>query len=114
MEMMYRRLLHSATLSPGAEADLSQALDLGSFRELHLVMTVEGAGEGEEPKLIVQHAAVNEPEHYLDFETAAEVDLTVTGRAWFHAGSFTRWVCCFVSGTLSADATVTIDVVAKS
>lgn len=114
MEMMYRRLLRSATLTAGAEADLSQALDLGSFRELHLVISVEGAGEGEDAKLVVRHAAVNDAEHYLDFETPAEVDLTTTGRAWFHTSAFTRWVCCFVSGTLTADATVTVDVVAKA
>lgn len=114
MEMMVRRMLHSAVLSPGAEADLSQAMDLGAFRELHLVVMVEGAGEGSGAKLVVQHAAVNDADHYLDFETAAEVDLTATGRTWFHTGAFTRWVCCFVSGTLTADATVTVDVVAKS
>lgn len=113
MSLHYRRLLDSVTLSPGAEVDLSQALDLGDYRELHLVLTVQSAGEGDAAKLVVRHAAVNESGSYLDFETSAEIALTATGTAWFHADTFTRWVCWFVTGTLSADAVVTLDLVAK-
>ena len=114
MSLLYRRLLENATLAPGATFDLTLALDLGEYREIHLVLTVSEAGEGEGAKLVLRHAALNEEASYLDFETPAEIALTGTGTAWFHADSFTRWVCWFVSGELNASAVVTVDLVAKS
>ncbi len=114
MGLHVRRLLENAPLTPDAGLDLSQALDLGDYREVHLVLTVNGAGDGGEAKLVVRHAAVNEASCYLDFETPAEIALNATGQAWFHADTFTRWVCWSVSGTLLAEARVTLDLVAKS
>lgn len=113
MSILYRRLLDGATLAPGDAPDLAGALDLGEYREVHLVLTVDSAGEGDAPTLVVQHAAVNEEGAYVDFETRAETALNATGTAWFHAGTFTRWVMWFVSGTLSAEARVTVDLIAK-
>ena len=113
MSILYRRLLDGATLAAGDASDLSSALDLGEYREVHLVLTVDSAGDGDAPVLVVQHAAVNQAGAYMDFETRAELSLSATGTAWFHAATFTRWVMWFVSGTLSADATVTVDLIAK-
>ena len=113
MPILYRRPLSAATLSAGAEVDLSQALDLADYREVHVVLTVDQAGDGETPVLVVRHAAVNEAGAYVDFDTPAQRTLSSTGTSWFHADSFTRWVMWFVSGTLNADAVVTVDVIAK-
>lgn len=116
MDMQYRRLLDSVTLSAGDVVDLTGALDLGQYRELHIVVTIHQAGEaqeGESVTLSVKHAAINEEALYLDFETPAEVSLTSAGTSWFHASTFTRYVWWFVSGTLLSDAVVTLDLVGK-
>ena len=113
MPMLYRRLLDRATLSPGATAALSQALDLGEVTALHFVLTVHEAGDGDAPILVVKHAAVNEEDAYLAFDTPAERALSSAGATWVASTSFTRWVCWFVSGTLATDATVSLDLVAK-
>ena len=113
MPMLYRRLLDEATLSADTAPDLSAALDLGDYREIHLVLTVTSAGDGDAAKLVVRHAAVNDEAAYLDFETPVSVSLGTTGSTWFHVDTFTRWVSWFVSGTLSREAVVTLDLVAK-
>lgn len=114
MALQYCRILSSTTLSPGDASDVSLALDEGEYRELHVVLTVSSAGQGDTPKLVLRHAAVNDKDHYLDFETPVEISLTETGTAWFHVDTFTRWVCWFVSGTLTEPAVVTIDLIGKS
>lgn len=113
MSLLYRRLLEQATMTPGATTDLSTALDLGEYRELHFVLTVVAAGEGDAPKLVLKHAPVNEESAYLNFETPVVVSLSATGSTWFKVDSFTRWVCGFVSGSLNAEAVVTIDLIGK-
>lgn len=113
MRLFHRRILVRASVSTDDALDLSGALDLGELRELHVVVTVDEAGTGETARLSVKHAPVNEEAAYLDFETPAEVDLTSTGTTWVQVSSFTRWVHWFLSGTLSENAVVTLDVMAK-
>jgi len=94
---------------------LSDALDLGEHGALHLVVTVESAGNADDTgKLIVQHAAVNASGRYLDFLTPIEVPLNATGTTWLCADEFTRWVAWSVTGDLSSPAVVTVDLLAKS
>ena len=113
MQLQYCRILSDTTLSPGEASDILLALDEGERSELHFVLTVSSAGQGDAPKLVVRHAAVNDKDHYLDFETPVEISLSSTGTAWFHVNTFTRWVCWFVSGTLTEPAVVTIDLIGK-
>ena len=116
MSMFHRRLLESATLSADSALDLESALDLGHFRELHIVLTVNQAAEvaeGTTAKLVLRHAAVNGVDQYVDFDTPAEIDLSREATVWFHVDSFLRYVGWFVSGTLTGAAVVTIDVIGK-
>lgn len=113
MPMLYRRLLDGATLSAESAPDLSSALDLGDYREIHLVLTVSSPSDGDAAKLVVRHAAVNEASAYLDFATPAEIALSTSGSAWFHVDTFTRWVSWFITAAPSAEAVVTLDLVAK-
>lgn len=110
----YVRLLDSTTINDGDAMDLTQALDLANFRELEIVVRVLQAGEGDAPKLVVEHSASNEEDGYLSFSDPVEVDLSTTGNTWFHQGAFTRWIAWRTSGTLSASAVVTLELVAKS
>lgn len=41
------------------------------------------------------------------------MDLTTETTTWFHVTSFTRFVGWILSGTLDAEAVVTVDIVAK-
>lgn len=113
MSLMYRKILDRVTLSPGTASDLSGALDLGEFGQVHFVLTVHSAGDGDAPKLCVKHAAVNEEGAYVDFAVACETTLASTGTSWFQVDAFTRYVCWFISGTLNSEATVSLDLVAK-
>lgn len=113
MICLSRRLLEQKSLEDGDLMDLVDALDLGIYTSLEFVIRVLQAGEGEAPVLVLQHAAVNETGAYLNFETPVSIDLTTTGSTWVHVAAFTRFVGWSLSGTLSSEAIVTIDVVAK-
>lgn len=113
MSPFHLRMLENAILSAGETGGVSGALDLGGFSELHLVITVQEAGDGESPRLRVKHAIVNEESVYVDFETPVSVDLSVSGTVWVHVPAFTRWVCWFVEGAIASSATVTLDALAK-
>ena len=113
MPLLYRRLLNSTTLTPDDAVDLMSALDVGDYRELHFVLTVSQAGNGDAPVLVVKHASVNEESAYLDFDTPVKIALGGTGSAWFKVDSFTRWICWFVSGALNSEAVVTVDLIGK-
>lgn len=110
---LYRKILDNRTLSSGEELDLTGAFDLSGYRELHLVLTVVTAGEGDDAKLVVRHAPTNDESAYRDFPTPAEIALNTTGSAWFVVSSFTWFVHWFVSGTLNADAVVTLELIGK-
>lgn len=113
MPAQQRRVMSSQTVNGSTEVNLDLALDLLEYRDAWFVVRVEGAGEGDSIVLQVKHAATNEEEAYVDFEEPIEVALDATGIQWFHVSSLLRWVYWFVSGTFTADATVTIDVIAR-
>lgn len=107
------KILDHEEIPAGASGSLGGALDLLGYQFLSLHPTVHVAGDGEAPTLVLKHAAVDEEDAYVDFETRAETALTNTGAAWHHADSFGRYVRPFVEGTLSTGATVSLDVIAK-
>lgn len=113
MSMMVWKILDRVTLTQDSVADLSGALDLGEYRELHLVVTVHSATDGQTPKLCVRHAAVNAEGAYVDFASVCEASLSTPGVSWFPATAFTRYVCWFLSGTLGGEVIVSLDLIAK-
>lgn len=113
MGTLYLRLLDGTTLVDGDAQDLTAAQDLAGYRELEIVVRVTQAGEGDAPRLIVEHSPGNESATYLAFSDPVEVDLTATSITWFHQGAFTRWVRWRVDGTLSTSAVVTVEIVGK-
>ncbi len=113
MPMMVWKILDKVTLTRDSAADLSGAVDLGEFTELHVVVTVHSATDGESPKLCVRHAIQNEAGSYVDFASACEASLSAEGVSWFSAESFTRYVCWSLSGDLGGEAVVSLDLMAK-
>lgn len=113
MPVYQRRVLFSIPVGGGTSVNLTDAIDVGDYREVHFSFLVESAGEGADIALTVKHAATNEEAFYVDFEAPVSVPLDATGISWFHATTFQRWIYWFVSGTFSADATVTFDIIAK-
>jgi len=115
MGLTYQRVLYRASLKSGDTMSLPDALDLGERQQVVVVVTVETAGNADDTgQFVMQHAAVNEVDGYLDFQTPMTVPLNVTGRTWFSADAFTRWVSWTVTGNLSSPAVVTVDLLAKS
>ena len=113
MRTLYNRVLEAATLSDGEAAEPTGALDLSEHRELHVYIRVSEAGAGDSPLLILEHSSSGEVDGYVAFATPVQVDLTAMGSAWFHVPAFMRWVAWRLSGSLSASAVVTLDIVAK-
>lgn len=113
MRTLILRWLDQRTLSAGDTMSLSEALDVGDYNSLDLVITVEQAARGTDPVLVLEHAALNGSDHYLAFDPAVSIDLTQTGKTWLHRSPFTRLLRWSLSGTLETDAIVSIDVVAK-
>lgn len=113
MPTLSRRLLDQTALSTGDTMDLAEALDLGDVQTLDLVIVVSEAGAGEAPTLVFEHAPVNEEDAFFGFDPSATVDLTAGGRTWHHITALTRFLRWTTTGTLSASATVTVDVVAR-
>lgn len=118
MPSLSRCLLDKHTLSRETSPDLGEALDLGDYGTLHIVVTVHTAATADagsaNPTLDVQHAAVNELDRYLPFDTPVSIDLTVAGTTWVHVSDFTRFVLWMLSGTLSTEAVVTVEIIAKA
>lgn len=114
MRNLSTRWLDQRTFSAGDTMSLSEALDVGDYGSLELVITVEQAATGSSPALVVEHAALNGADRYLAFDPAVSVDLTQTGTTWLHRSPFTRPLGWSLSGTLETDAVVSIDVVAKA
>ena len=80
-------------------------------------MTVHTAGTaaegGDPPKLLVQHAAVNEEQYYVDFPSPIAVDLTQVGLTWIHVPYFMRYVGWVVTGTIGDAPVASLDVLTK-
>ena len=114
MGFFYQRVLEQATISDGDNIDLSECIDLGGYRELEIAVTVNEAGAGDTPTLLLKHAPVNAQSAYLHFATPVEVDLTNAAATWHHVGAYTRFLGWFTAGTLSASAVVTVDIIAKN
>ena len=108
MPSLSRCLLDKYPLSRETSPDLGDALDLGDYGTLHMVVTVHTAATAvagtANPTLDIQHATTNELDRYLPFDTPVSIDLTVAGTTWVHVSDFTRFVLWMLSGTLSSDS----------
>lgn len=119
MAILSLRILDNATLSAGSS--LSAVVDLGEYLSLDVVGRVAQAGTADATDdgaagtatLVVEHAPVDEDAAYLALPQPAEIDLTTAGNTWVHADHYTRYVRVTLTGRLSADAVVTLDLVAK-
>lgn len=114
MPTLSRVLLDRQTLSTGDAMDLDDALDLGDYATLDVIVTVHAAGEGEDAALVVSHAPRNVADGYLDFPTPISVSLISAGRTWVRVEAFTCFVSWSVIGTLSSGATVSLELVART
>ena len=114
MSIQTRILLDRATVHDGDALSLSDALDLGEYSSLGVVLTVHEAGAGSAPTLSVEHAVVNEDEGYVPFDTPMQISLETPATAAFQAHPFLRWIRRTCSGTLSSPAVVTLAIIAKA
>lgn len=115
MASFYKRILDCRTLSSNDLMGILEALDLGAYKEIEIVLPLVRQGAGTNPKLVIKHAMVNEPDAYVGFATPYEVDLTQSNGtiSWTHVPYFTRFVRWYVTGTLSTAPVVTVDILAK-
>lgn len=114
MPTLCRVLLDRQSLSAGDAMSLKDALDLGHYATLDVVVTVHEASEGDSGALELRHAPRNQEDSYLDFPTPISVSLAATGKTWIRADAFTCFVAWSVSGDLSRSATVSLELVART
>lgn len=113
MSALNVRWIDSHAFTQGEAMALRDALDLGAAIVLDVVVTVEEAGTGTTPQILLKHAARNATGDYMDFRTPVAVDLTASGQTWAHMDEFTRFLGWELSGTLDTNAVVSVDIVAK-
>ncbi len=76
MASYFKRIIDHRTINGNDLMNYLEALDLGAYREIEIVITLVKAATGTgNPKIMFQHAAINEPDAYIAFNTAAEVDM---------------------------------------
>lgn len=107
-------ILEDRTLQTGDAMNDDDALDLALYNTLDLVIHVLTAAEGDAPTLTLKHVAFNVFGRFLAFTPKVSVDLSAVGSHWFRIDAFTRYVGWFLSGTLTTDAVVTVELVAPS
>lgn len=114
MASFYKRVLDCRTLNANDAMQILESLDLGAYREIEIIVTVVRAGTGS-PTLLLKHAAVNEPDAFIAFNTAISVDLTQGSGTiiHYHNAYFSRWVRWVTSGTFTTNPVVTVDIIAK-
>lgn len=108
------RLLDHRSLSEGDTMSSESAADLSEGHTLEVVVTVHSAGEGDSPTLCLRHAPDSADESWLEFPEPMRISPSRPGRYWLHASRYTRYVGWALNGTLTADAEVTVDLIAKS
>ncbi len=99
-------ILEDRTLQTGDAMNDDNTLDT--------VFHVLTAAEGDAPTLTLKHVAFNVFGRFLAFTPEVSVDLSAVGSPWFRIDAFTRYVGWFLSGTLTTDAVVTVELVAPS
>lgn len=109
MASEYRRLLDPGTAKPDVFQELREAWEAGAFRVLEVHVRVLKAGTG--GNIILQHAAVNEDDAYLDLAGSTTV-LTGSG-AYFTISSFLRFIRWRTDGGVAGSPVVMIDIIAK-
>lgn len=120
MASFYKRIIDCRTLTQGDFMIHLDALDLGAYRELEIVITLIKAATGTGTHVLrFQHAAINEPDAYISLNTDTYLDL-INGSAGvpqhFHNAYFLRWLRWKIvtsSGSLSSGAIFCVDIIAK-
>lgn len=113
MGMFSLSFMDHRTLAEGDTMSNAEAVDVGPFTIVDLVITVHSAATGTSPTLTIKHAARLAEDAWLDLDEALVIDLTATGTTWRHVSAVTRFLGWFLSGTVETGPEVTIDIVAK-
>ncbi len=106
---MHVRLLDSRTFTASQTQETAEAVDLGAYRELNVMVRVLVAG-GANETVTLQHAPVNAEDAYMDLVVAS---ISTTTPTFEQVTGFTRFVRWKTDLPSSGTPTVTLDIVAK-
>ena len=109
MASEYRRLLDPSTAKATVFQELREAWDAGAYRVLEVHVRVLKAGTG--GNIILQHAAVNEEDAYLDLANASTA-LNGQG-AYLTISNFLRFIRWRTDGAVAGSPVVMIEIIAK-
>lgn len=110
MASMYQRILDPRALTPNDTTQREEVLDAGAYNTLQAQMRVLSAGSAGNLKL--QHAAVNEPDAFIDIG-GASVSLASTSNSLVTVTNFLRFIRWFSDSATAGSPIALIDVVAK-
>lgn len=113
MGMFSLSFMDHRTLSDGDTMSNAEAVDVGPYTIVEVVITVHSAATGTSPTLTIKHASRLSDEAWLDLDEPLVIDLTATGTTWRHVSACTRFLGWFLAGTVDTGPEVTIDLVAK-
>lgn len=110
MASLYHRFLPYQTVSASQTMTRDEVFDAGAYRVLEVQCRVVVAGGGGSIKL--QHAAVNEPDAFMDV-SGGSWNLNATSKNYYSVTGFLRYLRWVTDGSVSGSPAVLIDIIAK-
>lgn len=107
----YHRLLQYQTLTSSLSPTLAESFDAGAYTRLEVQarILVGGGGAG---TVKLQHAAVNEPDAFIDIASASWTLNTATNN-YLSVTGFLRYIRWLASSGIAGSPAVVIDIIAK-
>lgn len=105
------RLLDAQTLSASKASPTEQIVDLGAYTQLNVQCRILKAGSA--GTLVLQHAAVNEDEAFVDIPDMTWTLSSTSNSSVEVATAFLRYVRWKTDGSVASSPVALIDIVAK-
>lgn len=105
------RILDAQTLSASKSSPREQVLDLGAYKQLNVHGRILKAGSA--GTLVLQHAAVNEDDAFVDLPDMSWDVSSTSNSSFEEASSFLRFVRWKTDGSVASSPVALIDIVAK-
>ncbi len=110
----YRRLLDVRTLAPNMSMREEDAWDAGAYTTLQTHVRLIKAGTGTAAgKLKLRHAAVNEPDAWVDLPGAEWVIDSTGAGGVLTISAFLRYISWYTDSNVAGGPIAVIDIVAK-
>jgi len=106
----YHRLQEPNALGPNQRSERDQVYDAGAFPKLQAQLRVVSAGTA--GNIVLQHAAVMEPDAFTDI-AGTSTALNAVSNNFYTVSNFLRYIRWVTDGAVAGNPKVIIDIMAK-